>query len=73
MLALQTHKNPLKNLHTTSIPKLVDKLEKRVEMKDNTSVGTITLFRPLLSAKNPHMCELAIIPIDVTPESTPLC
>lgn len=26
------------------------------------SVGTITAFRPFVSAKNPHKCELDIIP-----------
>lgn len=53
--------------------KLVDKLEKRVEMNDSISVGTIMLFRPLPSERNPHTCELAMMPMDVTPESTPLC
>lgn len=36
-------------------------------------VGTITLLRPLQSARNPQKWELTMIPIDVMPERTPLC
>lgn len=73
ILQWTTHKNPLKNRHNTSIRKLVAKLENSVEMKESTSVGTMTLLRPLQSARKPHRCELAMMPMDVIPERTPLC
>lgn len=67
-----THKNPLKNLQITSIAKFVARLDKSVARNDRINVGTITLLRPLLSAKKPQKCELTIMPIDDIPLSTPL-
>jgi hypothetical protein len=73
MAARWTHKNPLKNLHTTSIPKLVARLDSSVETNDRMSVGTMTDLRPLRSATKPQTCELVMMPMLVMPESTPLC
>lgn len=42
-------------------------------MNDKIKVGTMTFFLPFVSARNPQKCELVMMPIDVTPERTPLC
>lgn len=68
----KTHKNPLKNLHTTSTLKFVAKLERKLAKNERISVGTMTLLRPLLSARKPQKCELTIMPIDDMPLRTPL-
>lgn len=46
--------------------KLFAKLDKAVKKNDRNSVGAITFFLPLVSPKNPHKCELTIIPINNT-------
>lgn len=42
-------------------------------MNERMSVGTMIVLRPLQSARNPQRCELAMIPMDEMPDSTPLC
>lgn len=71
-LQIVTHKNPARNRKNTNAVKLVARLDKTVAINDRISVGTMTLFRPRESDRNPQMCELAIIPTDVMPDSTPL-
>lgn len=46
----------------TKDQKSFEKLEKTVNIKPTNKVGLIILLRPWVSAKNPHKCELTIIP-----------
>lgn len=42
--------------------KFVEKLEMNEQKNVRNSVGTITFFLPRVSARNPHKCELTMIP-----------
>lgn len=52
--------------------KLTERLERKLARNERISVGTMTLLRPLLSARKPQKCELTIMPIEDIPLSTPL-
>lgn len=46
----------------TKVQKFVEKLDITVKAKPTSSVGLIMFLLPVVSAKNPHKCELLIIP-----------
>lgn len=69
---MYTYKKPLRKRNITIDQKLGAKLESIVTVNVANSVGLITLRRPFVSAKNPHKCELEIMPRKLIALSTPL-
>jgi hypothetical protein len=57
-----THKNPVKNLQTISIVKLIENADNVVKIVDPKSDKRITKRRPCVPAKEPHTKLEADIP-----------
>jgi len=53
--------------------KSIEKLDNIDATKVANKVGNITVLRPFVSARNPHKCELTIIPMYPIAISAPLC
>jgi hypothetical protein len=66
------HKNPFRKRRTTRTLKFDIKLDTIVIPKAMNNVGTITVFLPRVSAKNPQRCEDTMIPMKPTALKTPL-
>lgn len=70
---LITHKTPFKNLKNSKNQNDFAKHDTKDKNDAMKSVGIITDFLPLVSAKNPHICDDKIIPTNPTELSMLFC
>lgn len=70
---LNTNQNPFKNRKKARNQNDFANVEMTVKINDNIRAGTMTFFRPLVSAINPQKCDDKIIPIYPTEPNKPLC
>lgn len=70
--SLHTHQTPLRNLKMSSVQNELAKLEIMEKTNPRNCVGKMTVFLPLVSAKNPQKCELTMIPTNPIALRTPL-
>lgn len=62
---------PFKNRSKAKVMKFGDKLEQTVTRKPIINAGCIMRLRPVVSARNPQKCELAMTPAKDTAPSMP--